>query len=92
MVKGVNKNVIEINDTGSEIFERIVFYVSPAFSSVSRKRLLKETDKFSFCGSKDTKRNNSLRARCIRRRRRFLLAVGLGIAVIAAAVTAIIIY
>ena len=26
MVKGVNKTVIEVNNTGSKVFDRIVFY------------------------------------------------------------------
>ena len=29
MVKGVNRNVIEISDTGSELFERALFFVRP---------------------------------------------------------------
>ncbi len=31
MVKGVKRDIIEVNNTGSECFERIVFYVSPDF-------------------------------------------------------------
>ena len=27
MVKGVNKRVIEVNNTGNKFFEKIVFYV-----------------------------------------------------------------
>ena len=44
MVKGVNKNVIEVNSTGSEMFEKIVFYVSPKFSGLGAKSLEKATD------------------------------------------------
>lgn len=89
MVKGVNKNVIEINDTGSEIFERIVFYVSPRFSNISAKRLLKETDKFTFNAAGHYKKSrNSLRQRMIRRRRRFILGVSLIIVAIAAVIIA----
>ena len=75
MVKGVNKNVIEINDTGSEFFERIVFYVSPRFCNLSAKRLLKETDKFTFDYEKRQPRRNTLRRRMIKRRRRFVLGL-----------------
>lgn len=39
MVKGVNKTVIEVNDTGSRMFEKIVFYVSPKYGNLSTKRL-----------------------------------------------------
>ena len=41
MVKGVNKTVIEVNDTGSKIFEKVVFYVSPKYSSLTAKQLQK---------------------------------------------------
>lgn len=88
MVKGVNKNVIEINDTGSEIFERIVFYVSPRFCNISAKRLLKETDKFTFNYQKRFQKN-TLRQMMIKRRRRFILAVLAAVVIIASAVAAI---
>ena len=90
MVKGVNKNVIEINDTGSDIFERIVFYVSPKFSTINQKRILKESEKFTVNYRENNK--NTLRARCIRRKRRFLCLLILSVLAIAATITAIIVY
>jgi len=48
MVKGVNKNIIEVNDTGSEIFEKIVFYVAPKYGNLGAKvldRASKELEK-----------------------------------------------
>ncbi|MBQ5900322.1 MAG: hypothetical protein IIW86_00525, partial [Clostridia bacterium] len=39
MVKGVNKTVIEINETGSKYFERVVFFVSPEYSFMSQNKL-----------------------------------------------------
>lgn len=39
MVKGVNKTVIEINDTGSNIFEKVILFVTPKYSNLSSKRL-----------------------------------------------------
>ncbi len=90
MVKGVNKNIIEINDTGSEIFERIVFYVSPSFCNLSAKRLLKETDKFVFlCKNQVNSGKKSLRRRRIIRRRVFLLSIALGIAGVVALLIAL---
>ena len=87
MVKGVNKNVIEINDTGSEFFERIVFYVSPKFCSVSAKRLLSETEKFTFNYEKQRSGRNTLRRRMIRRGRiKFILGTVAAILIIAAVV------
>ena len=34
MVKGVSKTIIEVNDTGSRLFEKIVLYVTPEFSKL----------------------------------------------------------
>ena len=39
MVKGVNKTVIEINETGNKYFERVVFYISPEYSFMSQNKL-----------------------------------------------------
>ena len=35
MVKGVNKTIIEVNNTGSKFFEKIVFYVTPQYGNLS---------------------------------------------------------
>lgn len=32
MVKGVNRTVIEINDTGNKYFSRVVFFINPEYS------------------------------------------------------------
>ncbi|MBQ6816786.1 MAG: hypothetical protein IJP26_06130 [Clostridia bacterium] len=45
MVKGVNKNIIEINDTGNEIFEKVILYVKPQYNNISNKLLNSETEK-----------------------------------------------
>ncbi len=39
MVKGVNKTVIEINDTGNKYFERVVFFVNPDYAFMSQNKL-----------------------------------------------------
>lgn len=39
MVKGVNKTIIEINNTGSKYFDRVVLFVNPAYSAVPQSRL-----------------------------------------------------
>lgn len=48
MVKGVNKTIIEVNNTGSKVFDRIVFYVSPACSNLSTKNLNRAVKNFTF--------------------------------------------
>lgn len=39
MVKGVNRRIIEINETGNEMFEKIVLYVTPKYSRQPTKYL-----------------------------------------------------
>ena len=39
MVKGVNKTIIEINNTGSKYFDRVVFYINPSYTSLPRSKL-----------------------------------------------------
>lgn len=48
MVKGVSKTIIEVNNTGSKLFEKIVFYVTPEFSTLSAKQLKKAANSFTF--------------------------------------------
>ena len=44
MVKGVNKTVIEINDTKSDSFEKVVLYVRPEFATLKQKELEREAE------------------------------------------------
>ena len=48
MVKGVNKTVIEVNNTGSKVFDRIVFYVSADYGNLSAKQLCRAASNFTF--------------------------------------------
>lgn len=70
MVKGVNKTIIEVNNTGSRYFEKIVFYVTPQYGKLSAKQLRKaaSTFSFNFDGSVDRKplRKVKLRKKFIR--------------------------
>ncbi len=69
MVKGVNKTVIEVNNTGSKVFDRIVFYVSPTCSNLSAKNLNKAIRNFTFLlDEKSVKSHKTLRQRRIVRR------------------------
>lgn len=73
MVKGVNKTVIEVNNTGSLLFEKIVFYVTPEYSNLSAKQLRKAAGDFSF-GFQKMNRGASLRKR-YRKKRRLTIAL-----------------
>lgn len=39
MIKGVNRQVVEVNDTGCEYFERIMFFVKPEYSGISEGKI-----------------------------------------------------
>ena len=39
MVKGVNRTVIEINDTGNKYFSRVVFFINPEYSFMPSGKL-----------------------------------------------------
>lgn len=82
MVKGVNKTVIEVNNTGSRLFEKIVFYVTPEYGNLSAKQLRKAASAFSFNYSSPPK--TSLRKRYRLRKKRILLILGVLVAAAAA--------
>lgn len=42
MIKGVNRQVIEITETGSEYFEKMFLVVKPQYSSMNAKKLKKK--------------------------------------------------
>lgn len=39
MIKGINRQVVEVNDTGCDYFERILFFVKPEYSGVSEGKI-----------------------------------------------------
>lgn len=84
MVKGVSKTVIVVNNTGSKLFEKIVFYVTPEYGTLSAKQLKKAASSFSF-NYDDTVRRRNLRSEIKRKKIIRLIAV-FSIAVVAAAV------
>lgn len=45
MVKGVNKSIIEISQTGSKYFSKIILYVSPLYADTSSYKLAGEAEK-----------------------------------------------
>ncbi len=48
MVKGVSKTIIEVNNTGSKLFEKIVFYVTPEYGNLNAKQLKRAAANFNF--------------------------------------------
>ncbi len=73
MVKGVNKTVIEVNNTGSKVFEKIVFYVSPSCGNLNPKHLKRAMQSFTFQFDERAGGGyKTLRQRMIMRRRIFI--------------------
>lgn len=46
MIKGVNRQIIEVTDTGNEYFERALLVVRAGFSDTSPMRLSDEAQRF----------------------------------------------
>ena len=47
MIKGVNRQIVEVNQTECDYFERIIFIVRPEYKSASSSVLKNEADKLS---------------------------------------------
>lgn len=85
MVKGVNKTIIEVNNTGSKVFDRIVFYVSPTCSGLSAKNLNRAIKNFTFgLDDRAGKGYKTLRQKRLIRRKIFISSIA---ALVAVAVT-----
>ena len=90
MVRGVNKTVIEVNNTGSKIFDRVVFYVSPTYSNLSQKNLNKAIKSFTLGLDERVPRSRmTLRQRHILRRRVIIAAIVGGLSLIGIALAII---
>ncbi len=81
MVKGVNKTIIEINNTGSKYFDRVLLFVNPAHASVPQSRL--EAKAAEIIRSAEPGKAFPKRKRKRRNKRRLLL--GCSLLVLAAA-------
>lgn len=89
MVKGVNKRVIEVNNTGNKFFEKIVFYVNAEYGDLTSVQL-KEATEFLTLGFEEKLplKTVSLRKRTKLRKIRLIFAVSL----LALGVTAVILW
>ena len=81
MIKGVNRQVVEITQTDCEYFERILFLVKPEFSAVSEGKLRERARQMSTAGKPPATR--------VRRRVRNVVAM-IGAAFAGAAVCALV--
>ncbi len=74
MVKGVSKTIIEVNNTGSKIFEKVVFYVAPEFGNLSSKQLKRAASRFAFNFPKNPPRKKLTKASKRKRISLFLIS------------------
>ncbi len=44
MIKGVNRSVIEVNETNNKYFEKVIFYVNPSFNGMPFTKLKTEAE------------------------------------------------
>ncbi len=88
MVKGVSKHIIEINDTGSKYFERVLLFVAPGRDGMSEERLRNEAKNYILKLSEQRSNDSSLRSRINEknRLRKIMIAAGLTLLTVAAAV------
>ena len=55
MIKGVNKQVLEVTNTENPYFEKIIFFVKPEYSSEDRAKLKKEAETLARTARKPPK-------------------------------------
>lgn len=39
MIKGINRQVVEVKDTGNECFEKILFFIKPEYAGLSEGKI-----------------------------------------------------
>lgn len=86
MVKGVNRQIIEINDTGNRHFERVLLFVAAGSSEMSNTQLTAKAQEYLNGISSEFGTTPSLRERCIKKakKRRVILTI-----IAAAVITAV---
>lgn len=47
MIKGVNKQILEVTNTENPYFEKIIFFVKPEYKNADRKKLRAEAEALS---------------------------------------------
>lgn len=55
MIKGVNKQILEVTNTENPYFEKIIFFVKPEYKNADRKKLQKEAESLATITQKPPK-------------------------------------
>ncbi len=91
MVRGINRTVIEINDTGSDLFEKVILFVTPEYGNIGTKRLKEEADRIINEYYPELKERENIRA--VYRKRRQIKYISLAsVILIALSIAAILIF
>lgn len=59
MIKGINKQILEVTNTESPYFERIIFFVRPSSQNMTPEKLQREAEKISEKAKKPPKARRS---------------------------------
>ncbi|MGN0458909.1 MAG: hypothetical protein ACI4IL_08060 [Eubacterium sp.] len=81
MLKGVNKQILEITNTESPYFEKIIFFVRPSSQNLSSEKLEKEAEKISIQTKTKPPRQRITPKRVLSFIAYSLLGMGTGVAV-----------
>ena len=79
MIKGINKQILEVTNTDSPYFEKIIFFVRPEGQRLSAKELEGEAEKLSKMAGKPPKTKKTASQRLVGAAF-IMLGVGAGIA------------
>ncbi len=55
MIKGVNKQILEVTNTDNPYFEKIIFFVKPEYKNEDTKKLQKEAESLAATAQKPPK-------------------------------------
>lgn len=86
MLRGINRSIIEINETENRYFEKVIVFVRPEFGGMPKSHLQKEAMRMVSNMSTQPvglKRRVSARRRSAIKRRKIMLGCGLGLVLVA---------
>lgn len=87
MLKGVNRQIIEINDTGNKYFEKALLFVAAGRSNMSASELNRHAQEYILTLSPKTQEPPSLRAHCEnKKRKKVIICVSAALVICAVAV------
>jgi hypothetical protein len=55
MIKGVNKQILEVTNTENPYFDKIIFFVKPEYKNTDRKKIEKEAEALASTTQKPPK-------------------------------------